>query len=453
MDHPLPAIQNASPEQSIWRDLPEKDFRQHLVYLERRTNAVPANSETFALTRPEKAESDNSWPPAHIEQQFADDIAYIASVYEGAQSVAAVCILRRQEPDPLLRLRCAAADTISEPVRTMLSSICRLLHQASTVESPDITVIADRMLSLVLDQHQPKILGRLRSKLWQKPQYLRESHKKPLWQDFANVLHRVQHVYPAKGQKKMRQAVEHYLGSLASLYKQLEQASEMKLKDDLSSLVKATYSVCQDSTVKQFAADLSRLRATSQIAAALKCLHQLEKVGAYWRIAIALVETTKGFTPAFRNIELEYLSPYEPVPTDIAYEPWAKTCHVHAEVQLLVKWDLDQIGNSQDVAGTTAFEIRAIGTSKYLCYLCYLFMKYHGTCFPSNTHGRLYDQWTVPDLAAFSGETRHRYRHIIAKIDAAVCEQAAKEACWRPEPMTSRQNLLLEPHVEQLVEA
>ncbi len=61
---------------------------------------------------------------------------------------------------------------------------------------------------------------------------------------------------------------------------------------------------------------------------------------------------------------------------------------------------------------------------------------------PTNTHGRLYDQWTIPDLVEFTDKQRERYRDIIIKMDDEVVSRAANPPSWRAEPMTSRENLL-----------
>lgn len=68
----------------------------------------------------------------------------------------------------------------------------------------------------------------------------------------------------------------------------------------------------------------------------------------------------------------------------------------------------------------------------------------------ANTHGRLYDQWTIPDLVDFGNELRSRYQGIVRDIDAEVVretgtseqEEEGSVLRWRAEPMTSRQNLL-----------
>ena len=59
-----------------------------------------------------------------------------------------------------------------------------------------------------------------------------------------------------------------------------------------------------------------------------------------------------------------------------------------------------------------------------------------------NTHGRLYDQWTIPDLADYDDLQRQKYRAVVQSIDQEIIGLATKPLLWRPEPMTSRQHLL-----------
>ena len=159
------------------------------------------------------------------------------------------------------------------------------------------------------------------------------------------------------------------------------------------------------------------------------------------------------------DLRLTFLTPYKSVPTAIGYEAWATTCHVHAEIQLAVYYDLlfqpsDRPGTEGIPNGRPEQEVhrpRAIGTSKWLCYLCYLFLRFHGHFVPANTHGRLYDQWTIPDLAEYGDQVCIRYRSLVQAIDNEVMKEAnsfqssgvedSSIVRWRAEPMTSRQNL------------
>ncbi|KAK5076221.1 hypothetical protein LTR64_006301 [Lithohypha guttulata] len=434
----------AAPEQSIWRDLPEREFRHHLIDLERRTNAVPANVQIFTPSNDFGAQDLNHVGLSFtIEQQLADDLAFIAAVKEGAQSVAAVCLEQHLSPVSRLVVRIAAADTIDNSVRSAMASVCSNLSKVSTYGSFGESKSATEILWLIIEQHQAKLLGRLRSERWDKPKYLAESHKKPLWQDFANVIHRVQHVYPARKQKHLRKRLVDRLNELAQCYENFELTPDTDLVQQLCILTTLTHAFCKDQDIQDFASELEQIRPTAQIAGTLKCLRQLEKIGAYWRIAVDLVACANKFPRVLRNIELEYLSSYSSVPAEIAYESWAKTCHVHAEIQLVIDHDLrhsERVGSMMDEA--VVLWPRTVGTSKYLCYLCHLFINLHGCFFAPNTHGRLYDQWTVPDLKEFDHNMRDKYRGVLGRMNAVITKQAALDSCWRAEPMTSRQNLL-----------
>jgi hypothetical protein len=131
---------------------------------------------------------------------------------------------------------------------------------------------------------------------------------------------------------------------------------------------------------------------------------------------MSLIAAAKQFPVLFQHVVLEYLDPYQGVPTTIGYHGWATTCHVHAEVQLAVHYDLNRDCRP-----------RCIGTSKWLCYLCYHFIDEHGLFFPSKTHGRIFDQWTVPDLLEFGGALVTKYRRILKEIDSVVLRQSEKE--------------------------
>jgi len=131
---------------------------------------------------------------------------------------------------------------------------------------------------------------------------------------------------------------------------------------------------------------------------------------------MSLIAAAKQFPNSFQHVVLEYLDPYQGVSTTIGYHEWATTCHVHAEVQLAVHYDLNEDCRP-----------RSIGTSKWQCYLCYHFIKEHGLFFPSKTHGRIFDQWTVPDLREFGAALVTKYRHILKEIDSVVLRQSEKE--------------------------
>jgi hypothetical protein len=408
----------ASQTVSVWRDLPEDAFRLHLLNLEEKTGAVPMDPQVFSSVEwlSESPYVECSYTlPLDSEQQLADDFAFLAAVAEGAQSVAAVCVEEHANHGGLI-LRFAAMDiSRNESVNTTLQAVCEILSRAAASESGEspsehFTLLFQEIVQL----HFHRLLARLRSKKWEKPKYLSKSHKKPLWKDFTNLIHRAQFAYTKK-EKATRQLVESRLKELASVYENFEDS-----EDGLSALmhlVDASFTVSMVEEIKDYAQRLQTYtKHTYQVASAIKSLRQIQKIASYRRICMSLVTTAKQYSTLFQRITIHYLVTYKEVPTSIGYHQWATTCHVHAEVQLAVYYDTNPECHP-----------RCIGTSKWLCYLCYQFLRAHKLFFPSKTHGRLYDQWTIPDLMEFEEALIQEYRRILRDIDDMVLQQTELE--------------------------
>lgn len=341
----LRTVTTSTPPNTIWSRVSEDEFRRHLVTLEERTNAVPVDVvHTPAHLGYDNTPSERNLP-LQVEKRIADDIAYISAVTEGAQSVAAVCLERRvYQNGTTLLVRVAGMDVVDELVREMLNEIVEVLQLVSSCtvakNTIDSDLLTDKILRLVTQQHRQKLFGRLRSNKWTKPKHLSLTHKKPLWKDFQNVIHRMQHVYPKRSDTKVRDDTGKELSTLQNVYETFESLDDDDQNSHLQALIKSTYRFCRHIKVRDFAAKLEVVGRTVQVAAAVKTLHQLEKIGAYWRIALSFLETAHVYPEIFRDTKLEFLTPYASVPTTIAYESWAKTCHVHAEIQLTVDYAL-----------------------------------------------------------------------------------------------------------------
>lgn len=428
----------AQSSNSIWRDVSEDTFRRHLVQLEERTNAVPMEPETFLLetwqSRRSSATNEGLLPFA-IEHQLANDFALLAAVEEGAQSVSAACIEEWSNGEGMT-VRFAAMDAVKSKHQDALRGVARVLMDTAQ-SRPNKSGFFDNLPDLrgrIMRLHRHRIVARLRSVKWPKPRYLAESHKQPLWKDFSNLVHRAQFVY-SKQEQRSRFAIQLRLQKLAILYEGFEGAESDVAVDHnyLSNIIEESYKLCTCDDMKAYVRKLESVRATAQVASAVKCVRQIEKIATYWRTPMSLLRAVEQCPSLFTKIDLQYLTPYASIPTSISYESWAKTCHVHAEVQLAVYYDLHR--------PEQRLLPRFIGTSKYMCLLCLLFVKAHGRFFPANTHGRLYDQWTIPDLAEYSAAQAQMYGHFIRNIDDKILELTVPEPRWRPEPMTSRQDL------------
>ncbi|KAL6242102.1 hypothetical protein RBB50_011014 [Rhinocladiella similis] len=434
----------ADTQQSIWKDLSEDTFRNHLVLLEERTNAVPVDSRVFPVGSPATKRSAQHYDLSiSDEQRLADAFALLVAVQEGAQSVAAVCLEERIH-EHTLTVRFAAVDFIGLDLQQSLHAVIDLLATPDNTDARDHRF--KELFHLVVRLHFKRILGRLRSSKWEKPKYLSRTHKKSLWQDFDNLAHRVQFVY-TKREKDLRDEVQKNLRTLADTYFRFEimPAASVEEFSALVHLIHISYDFCTSKAAQDYAQRISNAGKTNQVRSAVKTLRQIEKIAAYYRVPETLMRVSQRYPQYFRaeGLRMEYLAPYASIPTSIGYEDWAKTCHVHAEIQLVVYYDMHSWDSYMlDTPNHERSMPRVLGTSKYLCYLCYLFIKFHGRFPAANTHGRLYDQWTIPDLADYDQELCERYRQVIRSMDEEIMAHASKQPCWRAEPMTSRENLL-----------
>lgn len=431
-DDKVPLNIAADPD-TIWSIVSEHDFRNHVVRLEENTNAIPIDVMRF---EDKVIATTNHGLPLQVEKQLTNDLAFIAAVGQGAQSVSAVCI-EQDLSKSSINIRFAAADAINDNVRELLQGVCHEIVRVHELDGNERDLASEKIFTAIVQVHQKRLLGRIRSRKWMKPKYLAASHKKCLWQDFEQLAHRAQHVYPSKKQRTIREKTLKLIGVLGERFEAFEE-SELDLTSALQQLIKESFAFCMHEDIRQFAASLEMLRPTAQISAALKTLHQLEKVGSYWRVAQDVISMAECHAQQFTTFRCEFLKPYDSIPTTIGYETWAESCHVHAEVQLIVDCDV----RNHDQAATV-IKPRVIGTSKYLCYLCHLFVLYHNTYQVQGTHGRIYDQWTVPDLQQFSSDLKKKYAYILSQMDNHIQEASLLPPMWRPEPMTSRQDLLM----------
>jgi OTT_1508-like deaminase len=408
----------ASQDKSVWFDLPEERFRQHLVSLQERTGPTPMDPQVFSIGKwfsISPSVNESYVLPVDIEQQLADDFAFLAAVAEGAQSVAAVCIEENSRTSGMT-LRFAAMDVSkNEAVKMALQGLCSILSRAATLGSDESSFVPiTPLFHHIIQLHFHRLLARLRSSKWEKPKYLSKSHKKPLWKDFANLVHRAQHTY-SKKEKTIREMVENRLKELAMIYEHFE-ASEDQMSS-MMELVNVSFIFSLAEEIKDYSQRLQNsTKHTHQVASAIKTLRQIQKIASYRRICLLLVSAARKYPSLFQQVRIEYLVPYMEVPTSIGYHEWATTCHVHAEVQLAVYYDLNR-----------NYRPRCIGTSKWLCYLCYQFLSAHNQFFPSKTHGRMFDQWTLPDLMEFNEALVQDYRRILKEMDGTVLQQIENE--------------------------
>jgi hypothetical protein len=177
----------------------------------------------------------------------------------------------------------------------------------------------------------------------------------------------------------------------------------------LKDVVRQSYDLCTSGGTRTIEETLSGHGFERKIAGDNKYIRQANKIGRYWGLCEFMAEASRKYGDLFGNMSLQPLPSYMDIKSPISFKGGEVSCHVHAEIQLLIFY-----GKDPSLAASTP---RILGVSKAACYLCDLFIHDHGQFFITKTHGRLHDQWTVPDLAEFSQHERADYRRILVAVN------------------------------------
>lgn len=160
---------------------------------------------------------------------------------------------------------------------------------------------------------------------------------------------------------------------------------------------------------------------------------EIDKLSKYWGICKDLIRLSRQ--PETRshcqNLKLEICEAYPASKPPGA----ADLCFVHGEVQLILFYE--QYRNN--------LPPRAIGSSKSACFLCDLFIKYHGQFGISHSHMKLYPKWTIPDSKWMSHQAQQlkRFRGLVRSMDAEIGGLLKKNVYYHNVAMESRAHVLL----------
>lgn len=200
------------------------------------------------------------------------------------------------------------------------------------------------------------------------------------------------------------------------------------LPQGLCDAIRQTYAICTSDGTSSFVATLSAMGLNHTAAMKEKLVNQISKICRYWEVCLYLTSFTK-YLPSnmVTIISLETLDAYEHNCARIC-TPGHSKCWVHAEVQLIFYYATH--------ASLNRHLPRVLGTSKAACYLCNLFIRHHGKFFVSKTHGHLYDQWTIPDLASVGAAQQAIFRAVLKNMNEDI----------KKDIVTNRKRLTNRPH-------
>ncbi|KAI4130960.1 MAG: hypothetical protein LQ338_001471 [Usnochroma carphineum] len=353
---------NTAPKhESVWKGLNEVTFRNVISALAVASKDLPGDSRNYSVQdwerhHPVHGDSQRSLS-LEDEQRLADDFAFIAAFREGE---------------------------ISE--RLCVSSIF------------EEVVTLDRQ----------RIHDRLRSKHWKPAENKRRGgiSVAPLRKDLLALL-------PALCRNPNTKHLSEKLQDLCELYKAVDIGLSVQDEENqrLRRAVQASFDFCTAVTAytrDALPSSSTKQRLSQRTPLESKHIKQIEKIGRYWDVCIFMTKATRRYSEPFQRLKLEILKPYS---RSRMLDPCTKKAvnyYVHAEIQLVTFY-----GMTPKLEG---LKPRVLGVSKSACYLCDLFISLHNQFFISKTHGRLYDQWTVPDLAAFGTAQRQQYRTILQNM-------------------------------------
>jgi hypothetical protein len=111
----------------------------------------------------------------------------------------------------------------------------------------------------------------------------------------------------------------------------------------------------------------------------LPSIVRLSQVSRYVQTAHNIIHLAQTNPEIVKTASITFLKPY----------PQFKGRWVHAEVQLLIHYELSETGHWP----------RAIESSKAACFLCKSFIQCHKSFTISKSHGRFYSLWTLPNVS------------------------------------------------------
>ncbi|KIW30990.1 uncharacterized protein PV07_02675 [Cladophialophora immunda] len=429
------AIQTAKPGDSIWQDVPEDAFRRRVIALSVATKGVPGDSKHSGS----RSSSTQNLPPStesrllsfRTEQRLADDIAFILAAHEGSESVTAVCVEEIPEP-PGLTIRVGANEGLQGKAKTTLQQICESLMSCAKGDMK-LEECGSTLSKLVLSFSQERILSRMRLFLGELPSSSISSRRESTSSSRSGAEKTLRRMQAAACTPAANDLVRK-LSELRRVFEDVLGSGDSSRGWELQEVVKESFAITTSEGQVPFRVNLENAGLNAQEWLNNKYITQIDKLGAYHRIPQTLTREARRRKTRhlFSNIKPAFIDPYEPRMSSISLTGTKVPCYVHAEIQLIVHYLLS----------TTPILPRVIGTSKEACFLCHLFIKRLGSFVITATHGRLYDQWTIPDLAEYLPGQVIALRTVIRRMNRDCSLLGRKKQPRRGHHhLTSRQNL------------
>jgi hypothetical protein len=283
-------------------------------------------------------------------------------------------------------------------------------------------VFEEDAFDIVINLNKNRIFGRLASRHFKPPLHDRGPPRKALSERFKALTNPSKH--------------DHHDPDVEEFYHQIESfhAASIHIENsnaDLSAIkcaVKAAFQLTADGFSL-----LGRLQKANVPPSAMdrREVREINKLGNYWRICLNFAHLSRSYRSLFASLRLELIEPFSASTSHGS----GVARHVHAEVQMLVHYE---------IRGRSTSWPRAIGVSKEACFLCSSLIKSHGLFYVSKAHRQVYPRWTIPDLLEYSPESLHRLQKAVLAIRqdvGTILRQARRKPGFRLCPLQSSTNL------------
>ncbi|TVY18376.1 hypothetical protein LARI1_G003946 [Lachnellula arida] len=426
----IPKEQNPSP--GIWtRDISQSFYGNvNTLSKKLRPKQSPRAPKNYRQSAPRVKETKQYLLSYEEELHLADHIAFLAHIEEGVEFGSAAVLQEMGDP-PGFTFRLASNHT---PRPTVVNGIERILEivQDHAEAGKHRQQHQSRLFDEIVSFSEKRIHGRMRTRHWVKPDHFRkgESDLPPLYVRIDRIL---EGIWGRDGQK---------LAEFASL-----RASVIALRDALRKLdleyagdqanllkdaILKSYDVSNQASSKSLETHLQIMGLDERVYASRE-VAEIDKLSKYWGICKDLIRLSRQ--PETRshcqNLKLEFFEAYPASQLPGA----ADLCFVHGEIQLILFYEKYK----------NDLPPRAIGSSTSACFLCDLFIKYHGQFGISHSHMKLYPKWTIPDCKWMSHQAQQRkiFREMIRSMDAEIAGLLKKNVYYHNVAMESRAHVLL----------
>jgi hypothetical protein len=251
-----------------------------------------------------------------------------------------------------------------------------------------------------------------------RPRPLHEMIKRKLVDSYSVRNHSGQVSYPRAA-----------LLSLVDSMKKVETGPEDGQVELLKEVVRNSWQVSNRGSSKSLETTLKDLGLGITITESREVL-EIDKLSKYLQLCNDLIRLSRQPTTRehFKNLRLEVCSSYDESKPIGASE----LCFVHSEVQLILFYEREPRHPLP----------RAIGSSKSACFLCDLFIKYHGGFGISHSHMSLTTRWTIPEVSWMSVQQVGRIQGIIRDMDSEIRSLLGKKVYPDTFAIQSRAHLL-----------